>query len=59
MNTTPRPKPAGDRGAVAQQWNGLRRDVVKAALEEQLLPAFRAHFHAKLLAEAREHALRL
>eukprot|EP00198_Chlamydomonas_reinhardtii_P008324 XP_001697661.1 glycine rich protein [Chlamydomonas reinhardtii] len=50
---------SSDRGAVAQQWNGLRRDVVKAALEEQLLPAFRAHFHAKLLAEAREHALRL
>ncbi|KAG2429563.1 hypothetical protein HXX76_010798 [Chlamydomonas incerta] len=50
---------SSDRGALAQSWNGLRRDVVKAALEESLLPAFKAHFHAKLLAEAREHALRL
>ncbi|KAG2438290.1 hypothetical protein HYH02_010988 [Chlamydomonas schloesseri] len=50
---------SSDRGALAQAWNTLRRDVVKSALEEQLLPAFKAHFSAKLLAEAKEHALRL
>ncbi|GFR40315.1 hypothetical protein Agub_g851, partial [Astrephomene gubernaculifera] len=47
-----------DRGAVAQQWNALRREIINTALEEHLLPAFRTHFTAKLLAEAREHALR-
>ncbi|EFJ40270.1 hypothetical protein VOLCADRAFT_120010 [Volvox carteri f. nagariensis] len=49
---------SSDRAAVAQQWNTLRLEIVKSALEQHLLPAFRTHFQAKLLADARESALR-
>ncbi|GLC44284.1 hypothetical protein PLESTB_000760900 [Pleodorina starrii] len=49
---------SSDRGAIAQQWNTLRQEIVKSALEQHLLPAFRTHFQAKLLADARECSLR-
>ncbi|KXZ49657.1 hypothetical protein GPECTOR_20g514 [Gonium pectorale] len=52
-------QPVGDRGQVAQQWNTLCREVIRAALEDTLLPAFRNACHQKLLAEAREVARRM
>lgn len=54
---TPRPTP-GERSQVAQQWNQLRREIVTTALTQQLLPAVTQHYRAKLLAEARDAAVR-
>lgn len=50
--------PEGDRGAIAQQWNSLRLEIVKTAVEHHLLTAFRSYFQAKLLADAKECAIR-
>jgi hypothetical protein len=49
---------AADRGQVAQQWNEVRREIIRSAVKDQLVPAFRAHFQAKLLQDAREAAAR-
>ncbi|GLI70134.1 hypothetical protein VaNZ11_014942 [Volvox africanus] len=49
---------SSDLSAIAQQWNTLRHEIVKSVLEGHLVPAFRTHFQGKLLAEARECALR-
>ncbi|KAG2488784.1 hypothetical protein HYH03_012781 [Edaphochlamys debaryana] len=49
---------SSDKGAVASKWNELRRQIITAALKEHWVPAFKGHFQAKLLADAKEHALR-
>ncbi len=54
----PSPPTPGERSQVAQQWNQLRREIVTTALTQQLLPAFTQHYRAKLLAEARDAAVR-
>ena len=49
---------AADRAQVAQQWNEVRKEIIRSAVKDQLVPAFRAHFQSKLLQDAREAAAR-